>query len=163
MSKIAKQAFKKAVKEIEKAKIDEIKVLVRQALEAKEKAERDRRDAVRRIQVIKQDIEDLKQGRLQLIKERHEKNKEADQHSPITVEKVKQIFLPHTASAHTITWTGGNTSLTSGTFTSNDTAFTITNNINDTLQTSDLNLINYSLRDMVPGTYELTSGIIQSI
>ncbi len=144
MSDVTKRAFKKAVKEIDREKVDEIKVLVKQALEAKEKAERDRRDAVRRIQLIKQDLEDLKRGRLQLIKERHEKDKQADKLSPISVEKVKQILLPYRSAFSTTTanWIAPQTT----TITSGNTMFpyniSATDNIAYTLNNTDPQLNN---------------------
>jgi hypothetical protein len=86
------KAFTKAVEEIEKDKVNEIKALVKDALERIHKAEAKRRDAVAEIQVLKRDLDDLRKGRVDKIKERHEKDKKADTFSPITPSKLDRML-----------------------------------------------------------------------
>lgn len=86
------KAYDKAVAEIEKDKVNEIKALVKDALERLHKAEADRREAVARIQTLKRDLDDLRKGRMEKIKERHEQDKKADNVSPFTPPKMDLIL-----------------------------------------------------------------------
>lgn len=90
------KAYEKAVEEIEKDKVNEIKVLVKDALERLHKAEQKRRDAVAEIQTLKHDLDDLRKGRMDKIKERHEKDKKADTVSPFTMPKIDRMLEAYT-------------------------------------------------------------------
>src|SRR3990167_1794051 len=87
------KAYREAVEAIKKEKVDEVKVLVKQALEELNKAEKARRDAVEKTQLIKRDLDDLRAGHLDKIKERHEKIKKADIISQITPQKLELLGL----------------------------------------------------------------------
>ena len=87
------EAYREAVKALKKDRVDEVKVLVKQALEALHAAEKTRREAVETSQLIKRDLDDLRAGHLDKIKERHEKIKKADLISPITPQKLEKLGL----------------------------------------------------------------------
>ena len=106
------QAYKEALKALEKDRVDEVKAIVKAALEALQQAERARREAVDKIHTIKRDLDDLKHGRLGKIKERHEKDKKADAASPITpakIERIIQVPVYHHAYVSGATTAGGST------------------------------------------------------
>jgi|SRR3990167_6721552 len=101
-----RRAYDEAVKALQKEKIDEVKALVKQALEELHKAEKARQEAVEKIQFIKHDLDDLRAGKLDKIKERHEKVKKADQISPITPQKLGLLGVLGMQYTHHISTTG---------------------------------------------------------
>ena len=102
------EAYREAVKAIKKDRVDEVKVLVKQALEALHAAEKTRREAVETSQLIKRDLDDLRAGHLDKIKERHEKIKKADLISPITPQKLENLGLTNLYRSYQYGTVGGN-------------------------------------------------------
>lgn len=94
---IVQRAFKEALKQIDDKKVDEIKALVLRTLEAKEEAEKRRAQAVKDIQLLKKDLDDLRSGDIESLRERHEADKTADNRSPVTTTIIKNIFYGYVA------------------------------------------------------------------
>ena len=117
-------AYLKAVEEIDKDRVNEIKLMVKSLLEAIVQAERDRRKLDEKLAFLKADLEDIRHGRIEKLKKRREEDKQGSALSPVKpaeLEKLEtyyrtltQIPMPITTSA-TI-WG----SATSGNFTLND-------------------------------------------
>lgn len=137
-----KKAYQEAVKALKEDRINEIKVLVKEALEALQKAEKQRQESVEKIQFIKRDIDDLRNGRVDKIKERHEKIKKAETWSPITPQKIEKFIQP---------------------------VYTITNTASDTERISwmttypSYTTVTGALGSFVSGTYVLDDGTIKHL
>ena len=140
------EAYREAVKALNKEKVDEVKALIKQALEEMHKAERQRQEAVEKIQLVKRDIEDLRMGRIEKIKERHGAVKKADQWSPFTDDKLQKIF----SGAHQLANLGG--------FATTSTAYSLgAQNMTATA------LNTAQLQNAVAGTYTLDDGTVKHI
>lgn len=111
-------AYLKAVEEIEKDKVNEIKAMVKGLLEALMAARRERKMIDEKITFLAQDLEDIRHGRVDALKRRHEKDVEAAKSSPIRVPELEKwqanTAYPFTTSG--TTWAGA----TSGAFTLTD-------------------------------------------
>jgi len=117
-------AYLKAVEELDKDRINEIKLMVKSLLEAIVQAERDRRKLDEKLAFLKADLEDIRHGRIEKLKKRREEDKQASAFSPVKpaeLEKLETYYktlnntpMPVTTSA-TIWGTA-----TSGNFTLND-------------------------------------------
>jgi hypothetical protein len=66
------KAYKEAVEEIRQEHVEEIKTMVRGTLKAIADAEMKAREARDELAFLRMDLEDLKRGRLEAIKKRHE-------------------------------------------------------------------------------------------
>jgi len=80
-------------KEEEQKQIDLIKKAIKQTLEAIKTKEKDRDKLNKEIKTLKQDIDNIRAGRLDLIAERQEKDNEAKKTS--IIEVVKEIHHHH--------------------------------------------------------------------
>jgi len=80
-------------KEEEQKQIDLIKKAIKQTLEAIKAKEKDRDKLNKEIKTLKQDIDNIRAGRLDLIAERQEKDDEAKRTS--VIEVVKEIHHHH--------------------------------------------------------------------
>lgn len=123
-SKRADRAYLKAVEEIEKDRIEEIKVIVKQVLEGIMGAQKDRKAADEKLFLLKRDLDDIRQGKIEKIKERHARAKEEKKWVPFEAEKLQGIFdryIPNTGSGNRVgivttigTTTFGNSPITLG-------------------------------------------------
>ncbi len=98
-------AYKKAVEEIEKDKMAEIKGMVKQTLENLVSAQTEVKKFVERIEFLKKDLTDLKFGRIDKIKKRHKEDKERAKFSqidPIKIQNLQYGHMPFTTLATTI-------------------------------------------------------------
>lgn len=92
-----KELVELAEKELEKEKkqkqVKLIKEAIRQTLEKLERKKEERKELDDEIKILKQDIDNIRAGRLDLIEERQKKNEQAKKTSVIIVEKetVKEI------------------------------------------------------------------------
>ena len=117
-------AYLKAVEEIDKDRVNEIKGMVKSLLEAIVQAERDRHKLDEKLAFLKADLEDIRHGRIEKLKKRREEDKQGSAFSPVKpaeLEKLETYYktlnntpMPTTTSA-TIWGTA-----TSGNFTLND-------------------------------------------
>jgi len=157
--KAAELAELELQKEEEQQQIDLIKKAIRQTLEAIKSKEKDRDKLNKEIKTLKQDIDNIRAGRLDLIAERQEKDEEAKRTS--VIEIVREIHHHHYErwyEPYKITWnpywnqiycdsvdmpvtTYG--SSTYGTFGNTSNTYTLTNSI---------------AKDSYAGTYQLECG-----
>jgi len=91
--KAAELAEKELQKEEEQKQIDLIKKAIKQTLEAIKQKEKERGKLNKEIKTLKQDIDNIRAGRLDLIAERQEKDDEAKQTS--IIEVVKEVHHHH--------------------------------------------------------------------
>lgn len=92
--KIIKQALSEAEKEAQQEKIDRVKEIVKAHLEKIENC-KDRESAIREERKIyENDLEDIKQGRLDKIMERQSKSEKARNISIIIVRPVEINYMP---------------------------------------------------------------------
>jgi len=86
-----KELVKLAEKELEEEKKEKqvklIKAAIKQTLEKIEAKKRERKESDDEIKILKQDIDNIRAGRLDLIEERQRKNEKAKETSVIIVEK----------------------------------------------------------------------------
>lgn len=83
-----KKAYQQAEKELEKEVVEEIKEMVKSTLQAIESKKAEIAKLNRELKVFKADLEDLKQGKLDKIKERQEKDKLAKQISQVDLKQL---------------------------------------------------------------------------
>lgn len=104
------KAYDFAEKEIKKEKDEvlkqKIKSIVKETLEKIEEIEKEEKELAEEKKILKQDIDNLKSGRLDLIEERQEKNPKA---RDISIFRVitKKIEYPPKNSLYSITATSG--------------------------------------------------------
>ena len=88
------KAYLKAVEEIEKDRIDEVKVIVKQVLEGIVAAQKERKLVDEKLALLKHDLEDIRQGRVEKIKARHAEVREEKKWVPFDEKKLEAAFLP---------------------------------------------------------------------
>ena len=122
-------AYLKAVEEMDKDRVNEIKAMVKSLLEAIVQAERDRRRLDEKLVFLKADLEDIRHGRIEKLKKRRGEDKQGSAFSPVKpaeLEKLENIYHNIVAKPPTITTSIllGNTNAwqaaTSGNFTLKD-------------------------------------------
>lgn len=108
MEKEIIKAYDFAEKEIKKEKDEQlknkIKSIVKETLEKIEEIEKKEKELAEEKKILKQDIDNLKSGRLDLIEERQNKNPKAKDISTFRV-KTKKIEYPPNNSIYSITAT----------------------------------------------------------
>lgn len=163
--KAAELAEKELKEEEEQKQIDLIKKAIKQTLEAIKLKEKERTILNKEIKTLKQDIDNIRAGRLDLIAERQEKDDEAKKTSIIEVIKEKEVhhhhydrwYEPYRIIYKEPYWTTYCGSSTAD-ITSYDTT-TLTNSSDDLSLTTAVNYVNCSVaKDAFAGTYQLDSG-----
>lgn len=103
---IAKAAFDQLDKENRDNKIKEVKAIVQATLDKREKLKKQIQDLQKEKKILDSDLEDLRNGRLDLIAERQEKNPEAAKVSVVIIVKEKEIVreVPVYYWPYHITW-----------------------------------------------------------
>ena len=148
----AQQAFKEVEKELEDTQIKELKKIVKATLEQLEKKKEKKVKIDKEIKILKSDIDDLKEGRLDRIKERQTKDPDAKKVSVIIIkEKVIEREVPVWRQPYTWYWntnynnnlvfieqdnaasTGSTLTLDNGTYTSTDLNCYTTLNCNSSI------------------------------
>jgi regulator of replication initiation timing len=89
---IAKAAFAEAEKEAREKQVSEVKKIVTRTLEKLDTVRKVIKEKQEEERVLKMDIDDLKEGRLDLIAERQEKDPEAKKVSVVIIIKEKEII-----------------------------------------------------------------------
>jgi len=153
-------------KEEEQKQIDLIKKAIKQTLEAIKAKEKDRDKLNKEIKTLKQDIDNIRAGRLDLIAERQEKDDEAKRTSIIEVVKEKEVHHHHYDrwyEPYRITWTTYRGSTTADLTCYDATTVTNSNITTDNLGCVTGNTINATVncsiaKDAYAGTYQLDSG-----
>ena len=93
--KAVELAEKELQEEKEREQVETIKKVIKATLEKIEAKEGERKKLDKEIKILKQDIDNIRAGRLDLIAERQEKNEDAKRTSIIIVEKVKEEHHHH--------------------------------------------------------------------
>lgn len=86
--KLVKEAFGLAEKEAQREKKEKIKNIILETLKKLEDLKKEKEELDRKIKILKRDLEDFKQGRLDLIEERQKKDELARKISIARVEKI---------------------------------------------------------------------------
>lgn len=110
----AQQAFKEAEKELAKEKISEIKETMKLILQKIQDKKDIKAQAEEDLRILKLDLDDLREGKIEKIKERHSKSFKVRQVSPI-----KEQFLQHAVMLNdtlAINMTAGNSTSISNSF-----------------------------------------------
>ena len=140
--------------EEEQRQIDLIKKAIKQTLEAIKSKEKERDKLNKEIKTLKQDIDNIRAGRLDLIAERQEKDEEAKRTS--IIEVVKEVHHHHYDrwyEPYRIIWKYDNPYPTSGWY----TTVGATGDYNPDL-TCVTTWTNSVAKDCSAGTYQLNSG-----
>lgn len=95
MKDLAELAEKELQEEEEQKQIELIKKAIKQTLETIKTKEEERSNLNKEIKTLKQDIDNIRAGRLDLIAERQEKDDEAKKTSIIEVIKEKEVHHYH--------------------------------------------------------------------
>jgi|SRR5665213_484734 len=90
---IVKKAFAEAENEAKEKQVQEVKRIVVKTLERLDAVKKEIKELQEKERVLKMDIDDLKEGRLDLIAERHEKDPEAKKISVVLIIKEKE-YIP---------------------------------------------------------------------
>ena len=160
--KAVELAEKELQKEEEQKQIDLIKKAIKQTLEAIKTKEKERCKLNKEIKTLKQDIDNIRAGRLDLIAERQEKDDEAKKTSIIEVVKEKEVHHHHYErwyEPYRITWKEPYYKPYDYicNWTANDSGTHI-DSTNLSLTTA-ANYVNCSIaKDAYAGTYQLDSG-----
>jgi len=157
-----KELVKLAQKELDEEKKNKsvllIKTAIKQTLEAIKTKEKERTKLNKEIKTLKQDIDNIRAGRLDLIAERQEKDEEAKKTS--IIEVVKEVHHHHHYDRwyepYRIIWNEPiiniPTMWTTTTSMPCDSTLTVTD-------ASDYTVVNCSIaKDAFAGTYQLDSG-----
>lgn len=152
--KAAELAEKELKKEEEQIQVDTIKKAIKQTLEAIKEKEKERTKLNKEIKTLKQDIDNIRAGRLDLIAERQEKDNEAKKTSIIEVVKeIHHHHYDHWYEPYKIIWNEPySTVITSGwaycdSTSGNTSAYTYETAVNCSIA-----------KDAFAGTYQLDSG-----
>jgi len=157
--KAAELAEKELKEEEEQKQVDLIKKAIKQTLEAIRTKEKERTKLNKEIKTLKQDIDNIRAGRLDLIAERQEKDDEAKKTSIIEVVKEKEIHHHH----HYDRWYESYKIIWNEPIINIPTVWTTTSMPCDSTLTvtdaSDYTVVNCSIaKDAFAGTYQLDSG-----
>lgn len=157
--KAAELAEKELQKEKEEKQIKLIKESIKQTLEKIESKGKERTKLNKEIKTLKQDIDNIRAGRLDLIAERQEKDGEAKKTSIIEVIKVKEIHHHHYDRWHEpykITFKEPYYSIPS-VWLADDISYGESNTIN-TGSSCYMSTTNSVAKSAYAGTYQLKSG-----
>ena len=106
---IVKKAFGEAEKLAEEEKKEKIKNIILETLRKLESFKKDREELDKRIKILKKDLEDFRQGRLDLIEERQKVDELAKKTSVIEVKKITEEHLHYYPrpwyEPYCLTWT----------------------------------------------------------
>jgi len=162
--KAAELAEKELHEEEEQKQIDLIKKAIKQTLEAIKQKEKERDKLNKEIKTLKQDIDNIRAGRLDLIAERQEKDDEAKKTSIIEVVKeihhhhyhdrwyepyriiIREPYYKPYDSGYWTTYDSISLTADSGTLTNTD------------ICTAQCSVTNSIVKDASIGTYKLDSG-----
>ena len=91
----ARRAFKEVSKERQEENVKALKTVVRQTLTTIDRLQEERDTLNKRISILKKDVEDLKEGRLDRIEERQQSDPDAAKVSVVKVERVIEKTVEH--------------------------------------------------------------------
>ena len=175
---LAEKAESELLEEKEEKQVQLIKKAIKQTLEEIRKKEKDRNKLNKEIKILKQDIDNIRAGRLDLIEERQSKDEEAKGTSIIEIIKEKEVHHYHDRwyEPYRITFRYPDYWISSGTggIMNDSNSVTVTDANSYTLTTgswSNTNMLtgnsvidnqiyvtNSIAKNAVAGTYKLTDG-----
>jgi len=165
---LAEKAESELLEEKEEKQIQLIKQAIKQTLEEIRRKEKDRNKLNKEIKILKQDIDNIRAGRLDLIEERQSKDEEAKETSIIEIIKEKEVHHHHYHDRwyepYRITfkypdyWVGSTADLT----VTDANNYTLTTgawaNTDVTTGSGFYTVTNSIAKNAVAGTYKLTDG-----
>lgn len=89
-----KKAFELADKEVQEEEIKKIKEIVKAHLQKIDEQQKIKSEADEKIRLLKKDLEDLKEGRLDRIEERHKLEPKAREIRIIEIRKIEKQYIP---------------------------------------------------------------------
>lgn len=175
---IVKKGYEQAEQELKEKQISEVKEIVKRTLERLAEVDKDIDKLQERKKYLKLDLEDLKEGRLDRIEERQEKDPKAKNYSLVIIIKekvIERITSPWYVPYH-VTWVDTNLpgitwqqpTVYCGTTVDNGSAVTYSTSCGSASFGCDCdNFVGFSqpingsvARDFAPGTYQVGDKIV---
>jgi hypothetical protein len=94
--KTVKEGYQLAEKELKDKQVQEVKKIVLKTLEKLNEKQKEKTTLEEEIRLLRMDIDDLKEGRLDRIQERQEKDAKAKQTSVVIIIKEKEVIREYT-------------------------------------------------------------------
>lgn len=166
---LVKTAFREAEESRKQQSVDEVKKIVQRTLEKleslkadKDKASENVKDIEEKIKLLKLDIEDLKEGRLDRFTERQEKDPKAKETSVVIIIKETKVehnypfwYWPYNVIWNDPPWYPPQVTYTTPTITYGTGVYTCNNTIG---VSGDVSICGSSAKWGTCGSYQLTSG-----
>jgi chromosome segregation ATPase len=124
-------AYRKAVEEIAREQVLELKAMVKGTMDAIRTKEAERRKLDGELDFLKRDIEDLKRGRIEKIRKRHEEDAALAAKSKIVPDRILQLVSPNYQTSG-VGLTSSNTSLTDANWINPGTWTTLVDSVSST-------------------------------
>jgi len=158
---LVKKAFDEASKDIEKEKREKIKKIILETLRRKEEKKERVSQLQKEIKILNKDLEDFKQGRLDLIEERQKVDELARKISVVKVEKVihEHHYDRPWYQPYWITYTHSDDCAGSATWTSDSSDTTLVNGFSET-GSSILLSTGTGFHNNFSGSYDINGLII---
>lgn len=150
MDKLVKEAFGEALKDSEKEKKEKIKKIILETLRKKVELEENVKEIQQRIKILGKDLEDFKQGRLDLIEERQKVDETARKTSVVRIEKIIEhhYYLRPWYEPFNIHW-----------YPPCDNTVTVALNGSDSITTNSDAYVGTDFHNFFSGTYEVGDKI----
>jgi hypothetical protein len=87
-----KEAYDKALEELQEEEVAEVKEIVKVILQKQQEYKEQKEEAEEALRLLKLDLEDLKEGKIEKIGERHLTSNKAQKYSPIDLDKIKKLI-----------------------------------------------------------------------
>jgi hypothetical protein len=91
---IVKKGYEAAEKDLQEKQIEKVKAIVARTLEKLESLKKEEKEIAKKIKYLKMDLDDLKNGKLDVIKERQEKDPDAKKCAVIIIKEVIRESYP---------------------------------------------------------------------
>jgi len=171
---IAKKAFLAAQEELDKESIEKLKVVVKSTLERIAAIDKQVEELQEEKKILKLDIDDLKEGRLDRIEERQKKDEKAKKVSIIRVIKKEVVHEHHYIPSifqqpyHIVPYVNpvSSTTVYCGTVTTNNSSFasSIANSSNcaflNSNASAEFDITGYTSKQFTPGTYDVGIKVV---
>jgi len=148
---IAKKAFEAVEKESKEKQIAELKKIIKATLEKLEKKKESKALLEKEIKILKSDIDNLRDGRLDLVKERQEKDPIAKEVSVFVIINKIDVDVPIWKQPYNWGWN----------LETNSTANVHQAYLNDTLYGCSYTISNDIAKNNTSGTYLLSDGEVK--
>jgi len=167
MENIVKKAFREAKKDAEDKQVEKIKKVIQATLEKLESKKKQMAILSKEIKVLKKDIDDFREGRLDKVEERQKKDKEAAEISVVkvikVVEEVREDWKDnYWYCPYRFEWTTGSENLACNTVNLVTGVNAITSDYTVDAS-SGITVCNSTVANATSGTYKLSDGTIKYI